>query len=106
MQQELRQTHPELGIEILSINQVGLGQSAGDLGERGYGIPILQDTLEVNAWGLWWVNFRDFFILDSQGQLVSITQLSPPDEGGGGIVGDQDAYVSIMDAMISASEGR
>ena len=106
MQQELRQTYPELGVEILSVNQVGLGQSGGDLGERGYGVAILQDSLEVNAWGLWLVNFRDFFILDADGELISITQLSPPDEGGGGIVGDQDAYVELMDAMIGAAQTR
>ena len=54
---------------------------------------------------MWLVNLRDFFILDAQGRLVSITQLSPPDEGGGGIVDDAEAAQALQAALIAAAEG-
>ena len=64
MQMELTMEGTDIPIQLLSVNQTGLDVSAGNLGGRGYGIPMLQDTLEVNAWGLWKANLRDFFILD------------------------------------------
>ena len=51
------------------------------------------------------VNLRDFFILDAAGNLVSITQLSPPDEGGGGIVDNPEAAEALKAALIAAAEG-
>ena len=104
MQQELDAAHPNLDIEIYTINQTGLEKSAAALSQVGYTLPLLQDTLAVNAWNLWLVNYRDFFILDSDGNLVSITQLSPPDEGGGGIGHNPEAYQALMEALIAAAE--
>ena len=99
MQMELTMDATDMPIQILSVNQAGLDVSAGNLGNRGYSVPMLQDTLSVNAWGRWKANLRDFFILDSEGRLISITQLSPRDEGGGGIVGDKEAYTSLKSAL-------
>ena len=93
----------DIPIQILSVNQTGLDVSAGNLGGRGYGIPMLQDTLAVNAWGLWKANLRDFFILDTDGRLISVTQLSPRDEGGGGIVGDEEAYSLLKTELLDAA---
>ena len=93
----------DIPIQILSVNQAGLDVSAGNLAGRGYVIPMLQDTLADNAWSLWKANLRDFFILDAEGRLVSITQLSPRDEGGGGIVGDEKAYSSLKTALMEAA---
>ena len=104
MQQELRTEYPDLAIEILAINQVGLS-ATGALGDGRYNIPLLQDTLEVNAWNLWMVNYRDFFVLDANGVLVSIVQLSPPDEGGGGLVNDAEAYDRLKTGLIDAAGG-
>ena len=105
MQQEVLAERPDLDIEILAINQVGLGGTAAALGDGRYSIALLQDTLEVNAWALWQVNYRDFFIVDAEGLLVSITQLSPPDEGGGGIVNDAEAFELLKEALIAAGSG-
>jgi hypothetical protein len=105
MQQEVFAERPDLDIEILAINQVGLDGTAAALGDGRYTIALLQDSLDVNAWGLWQVNYRDFFIIDAEGLLVSITQLSPPDEGGGGIINDSEAYGLLKEALIAVGSG-
>ena len=105
MQQDLEDTHPDLRIQIHTVNQTGLEQSATALALTGAPLPLLQDTLGENAWDAWLVNLRDFFILDAEGNLVSITQLSPPDEGGGGIVGDDEAAQALQAALIAAAGG-
>ena len=76
--------------------------SAGNLAGRGYVIPMLQDTLAVNAWSLWKANLRDFFILDAEGRWYRC-ELSPRDEGGGSIVGDEKAYSSLKTALLDAA---
>lgn len=104
MQRQLDEAHPELGIVLYGVNQVGLESTGEALAARGYTIPLLQDTLSVNAWDQWQVNYRDFFILDADGVLVSVTQLSPEDEGGGGIVNDRDAYRALLDSLVAAAQ--
>ena len=104
IQVQLDQTHPELGITLFAINQTGLEATAESLTGRGYTLPLLQDTLTVNAWEQWKVNYRDFFILDPEGNLVSIIPLSPEDEGGGGIVGDQEALDALVEALIEVAQ--
>lgn len=105
MQQDLEASHPQLRIQIHTVNQTGLEQSTSALTQGGAPLPLLQDTLSDNAWDAWLVNLRDFFILDADGHLVSITQLSPPDEGGGGIVGNAEAAQALQAALIAAAEG-
>ena len=105
MQQELEDARPDLRIQIHAVNQTGLEPGAAALTQTGAPLPLLQDTLSENAWDAWLVNLRDFFILDAEGRLVSITQLSPSDEGGGGIVGDEEAAQALQAALIAAAEG-
>ena len=60
----------------------------------GRDLGLLQDTHDVDAWGLWDADWRDTYVLDRDGQLVGIynlTQydLSDPD--------NQDGLIALLD---------
>lgn len=65
------------------MNQIGLVPTPQEM--KDWHLPVLQDTLEVNAWMRWGVSYRDVYILDKEGKLAAIWNLNPPEEGGLGI---------------------
>ena len=66
LESELDETHPELSISILGINEFGHA-SGNDVATMGRDIPWLQDTDEQNVWATWDITFRDVIIVDAQG---------------------------------------
>lgn len=42
-------------------------------------IPLLQDTVEVDAWGAWQVEYRDVIILDRDNIPVGVFNLTEHD---------------------------
>lgn len=53
------------------------GHEAGNaLAYAGRDIPWLQDTVETDWWGIWDPAYRDVIILDGQGQLAAIYNLT------------------------------
>jgi len=40
---------------------------------------LLQDTVEVDAWGAWQVEWRDLVILDAENKVVGVINLTDHD---------------------------
>lgn len=65
-------------IQIIGVNGIGY-ESANERVTEGRDIPWLQDLEETDAWSLWEVQYRDVYILDQQGQLRFIYNLTTHD---------------------------
>ena len=70
MQEEILAANPASRIRIRAVND--FGHESGVAGAAGVDrtLPILQDTAEVGAWGLWGVAYRDVVILDGDGNAL------------------------------------
>lgn len=63
---------------ILGVNAAGLeAANASVTADRT--LPWLQDTAAVDAWGAWGVTWRDVWVLDPDGVLVGIMNLTDHD---------------------------
>lgn len=62
-------------IQIIGVNQ--FGYDSGNEGmTTGRSLPWLQDTEDVDAWALWNVQYRDVYVLDQEGALRYIYNLT------------------------------
>lgn len=78
MAAELKATNPAVNIEILGINRTN--QSAfNQFVIASTTLPWLQDTLPGSVWDLWQVTWRDVRILDPQGRLFAVYNLTTYD---------------------------
>lgn len=80
MQFELNGSFPELGIELLGVNGSGYESGIPQMVQDRF-IPLLQDVIEVDAWGQWAVVYRDVIILDREGAPVGVFNLTDHDLG-------------------------
>ena len=64
MQQELSETHPELAIQVLAVNEIGYHSGLDTMSALG-DLPLLQDTPEAGVWDAWGASFRDVVILNA-----------------------------------------
>ena len=62
------------------MNEVG-HESANDTMTEGRDIAWLQDTPDQNAWGVWAVRYRDVIVLDPEGTVVGVVNLTDFDLG-------------------------
>src|SRR5687768_10837987 len=76
MQAEILAANPASAIRILAVNDVGEEGSVALAAGAEHVIPILQDTLEVGAWGAWNVTYRDVVILDGEGKCLGVYNLT------------------------------
>ncbi len=67
-----------LPIQILGVNGVGY-ESGNERATEGRDIPWLQDTEDVDAWTLWDVRYRDVYVVDREGNLRFIYNLTTHD---------------------------
>jgi hypothetical protein len=75
MQNQLDAEHPELAIQLIGVNE--LGHEAGNtLVTTNRDLPWLQDSAEADWWGIWDPAYRDVIILDGEGQLAAIYNLT------------------------------
>jgi hypothetical protein len=75
---EIRATNPNLNVEILGVNMLN-DALFNPLVVSQRTLPWLQETAEANAWGKWNVTWRDVRIVDSQGRLHSVYNLTAHD---------------------------
>ncbi len=75
MQGEFDTQYPDLAIELLGINETGF-ESANDTVSEGRDIPWLQDTSATDWWGTWTPTYRDVLILDGEGELAGVFNLT------------------------------
>ena len=67
-------------IQILGVNGAGY-ESGNERVTENRDIPWLQDTEDVDAWTQWDVKYRDVYILDQNGDLRFIYNLTVNDLG-------------------------
>jgi hypothetical protein len=60
-----------LPIQSLAINEILRGGTYLELVSTNHDVPVLQDTAEVGAWGLWGVQERDLVVLDERNQVIA-----------------------------------
>lgn len=80
---EIKQSKPDLNVEILGVNRSSDSRYNHYITEE-FSLPWLQDTDSAAVWSLWNVEYRDVKILDAQNRLVAtfnVTQfdLSSPE---------------------------
>ncbi len=76
MQAEILAANPASAIRVFAVNDVGEEAFVGIAAGSVHAAPILQDTAEVGAWGLWNVTYRDVVILDGEGRCLGVYNLT------------------------------
>jgi len=79
-------------VQIIGINAVDL-ESGNEVMTSGRDLPWLQDTVEVEAWNQWQVEYRDVYLLDQNGQLRFIYNLTEND------LSNRNNYQELYDAI-------
>ena len=70
MQKEINAEYPDAEIYILGVNSAG--HEENNLMTEGRDLPWLLDTTEADWWGYWDVEWRDVVILDREGEVFGI----------------------------------
>lgn len=83
LQNDLDANHPDLQIQIVGINSLGL-EHGNPVAASGKDIPWLQDVDanddgQSDVWTDWQVVWRDLFIVDSNSEVVEIINLTTND---------------------------
>ncbi len=88
MQAELPDT-----IAIIGVNEVGF--AGGNEGfTEGRDLPWLQDTEEEAAWAAWGVSYRDVVLVNPEGELVGVFNLTVHD------LSDNGDYADLKAALL------
>jgi len=84
-------------IQILGVNGAGY-ESGNERVTEDRDIPWLQDTENIEAWTQWDVKYRDVYVLDQNGDLRFIYNLTVND------LGNPDNLDLLTDAMTGLIE--
>ena len=82
------------GVTILGINETGHEASNTDFCE-GRDLPWLQDSPDIGMWDDWAVIYRDIFILDAEGTLVDVYNLTEND-----LSVDYDDFKALLESYV------
>lgn len=103
MQSELDSESPQLGVQIIGVNEIG-HESANSLMTDGRDLPWLQDT-DVNSdgqsdiWDVSWnVEFRDVVIVDSDNTRLGAFNLTTND------LGNAANFSLLKDTVLAVAE--
>ena len=96
LQSELDESHPEISISILGINQFSKA-SGNAVMTMGRDLPWLQDTEEQDVWVTWGVGFRDVIIVDAQGVYYATYNLTTND------LADADNVAALRALLLEAA---
>ena len=86
--------HP---IQIIGVNGIGY-ENGNERVTEGRDIPWLQDIEDIDAWTQWGVQYRDVYVLDQNGNLRFIYNLTVHN------VGEPDNLELLQEAMIGLIE--
>lgn len=78
---------------IYGVNAIDLEAGNAQMSE-GRDIGLLQDITGVDAWTLWQADWRDTFVLDRDGRLVDIYNLTQHDLSN---PANQDGLIALLD---------
>ncbi len=98
MQQELEAAATPLQVQILGVNSAG-NASGNDAITDGRDLPWLQDTPEVDAWGLWGVTYRDVVVLGPDNTVHAVYNLTEHD------LSDPGNYETLKQIFLDAAGG-
>ena len=95
----LQETLDEEGhpIQILGVNGIGY-ENGNERVTEDRDLPWLQDTEDVDAWTMWDVQYRDVYILDQNGDLRFVYNLTLHD------LGNPDNLGLLKEAMVRLTE--
>jgi hypothetical protein len=96
MQKELDGGFPGLGVDLIGVNGAGHELGVPQMID-GRVIPLLQDTVEVDAWSLWQVEYRDVIIVDRENVPVGVFNLTAHD------LADMGEYETLKGMLIDAA---
>jgi hypothetical protein len=87
----------ELGDQaaLLGVNAIGY-EDYNDTYTAGADLPWLQDTMSESAWATWGAEWRDVWILDTQGRLYAMYNLNRSD------LGYEDDYEAMKALILEA----
>ncbi len=77
---------------MLGINGVGYESGNATITE-GRDLPWLQDTPETEVWALWSIAYRDVVVLDEEGVVVAVYNLTNHD------LADSDNYDALRSLL-------
>ena len=97
MQGELRSDHPDLPIELMGVNEVGEEEGNPEITE-GRDLPWLQDDAYYRVWMRWDVTFRDVKILDGEGFVTDVFNLTMYD------LNDPANYEELKARLVAAAQ--
>ena len=100
MQVELDTQYPGLEIDIIGVNEVG-HESGNESICDGRDLPWLQDLSSTDWWGTWAPTYRDVIILDKNGELADVFNLTDKD-----IDGNDANYVELETLLIDLAEAQ
>ena len=73
-------------------------ESAVGLMAEGGDLPLLQDTVEVDATGQWQAVWRDVIVLDANNEVVTVFNLTQNN------LADADNYATLRTILVDAAE--
>ncbi|MFT5583399.1 MAG: hypothetical protein ACI9VR_000977 [Cognaticolwellia sp.] len=85
-------------IAIIGVNEVGK-EGSNETFTEGRDLPWLQDTEEQAVWSQWGVSYRDVVLVDPQGAVVGVFNLTVHD------LGQNSDYDALKDALLSIDSG-
>lgn len=81
-------------IAIIGVNELGKAGS-NDVFTDGRDLPWLQDTEEDAVWSQWGVEYRDVVLVDTEGSIVGVFNLTEQD------LGQNSQFNALKDALLS-----
>ncbi len=75
MQNEITSEYPDLAIKILSINQIG-AENGVEVFNETHALPMVNDNATDEIWVQWDSQWRDFYILNRQNELLEVYNLT------------------------------
>ena len=81
--------------QILGVNEAGR-ESGNDSITDGRDLPWLQDTQKANVWADWGITYRDVVVLDADGEVFGVYNLTDND------IGESERYDELLDLILSA----
>lgn len=90
MQKSILAANPASRIRIFAVNDQGYESGVPPSTGAGRTLPILQDSAEVGAWGLWSAQYRDLVFVDGEGTGLGTINLTSHD------LQDPDEYDAVL----------
>jgi hypothetical protein len=81
-------------IAIIGVNEVGF-DSGNEGFTQGRDLPWLQDTEEQAVWAQWSVSYRDVVLVDPNGKIAGVFNLTLYD------LGQNGDYEDLRDALLT-----